>query len=87
MNLLTEIRLGLYSDKMISEFDQLSEKVALVAELAQSLRRNNAELRRMVAALTAENADLAKRMEEASYRVSALLDKLPKDDASNKETA
>ena len=79
--------MGLYSDKMISEFDQLSEKVALVAELAQSLRRNNAELRRMVAALTAENADLAKRMEEASYRVSALLDKLPKDDASNKETA
>ena len=79
--------MGLYSGKMISEFHQLSEKIALVVELAQSLRRDNADLRRMVAALTAENADLAKRMEEASCRVSALLDKLPADDASNKEAA
>lgn len=77
MNLLTEIPLRHYSGGMGSEFLQLSEKISQLAELAQSLRRENAELRLTIAALTAENADLDKRIKEAHQRVSALLDKIP----------
>lgn len=62
---------------MISEFHQLSEKISQLAELARSLRRENADLRLAMAALTDENADLSKRMQEAHRRVSALLEKIP----------
>jgi cell division protein ZapB len=66
-----------YSGGMISEFQSLSEKINQLAELAQSLRRENAELRLNVAATAAENADLSKRMQEAYKRISALLEKMP----------
>lgn len=85
--LLTEIRLRHYSGGMISEFHQLSDKVNRLAELAQSLRQENAELRLTVASLTAENADLARRIDEAYRRVSALLEKIPASDEQHEETA
>jgi len=62
---------------MISDFHQLLEKVGKLAELATSLRRENADLRLSLAALTAENAEISRRMQEAHQRVSMLLDKLP----------
>ncbi|EJL93345.1 hypothetical protein PMI16_00670 [Herbaspirillum sp. CF444] len=62
---------------MSSEFHQLSEKVAQLAALTQSLRRENADLRLNVSALTTENAELSQRMDEAHQRVEALLEKLP----------
>ena len=62
---------------MSSEFHQLSEKVAQLAAMTQSLRRENADLRLNVAALTTENAELSQRMDEAHQRVAALLEKLP----------
>ncbi|RFB74165.1 MULTISPECIES: DUF904 domain-containing protein [unclassified Herbaspirillum] len=62
---------------MSSEFHQLSEKVAQLAAMTQSLRRENADLRLNVAALTTENTELSQRMDEAHQRVTALLDKLP----------
>lgn len=74
---MTEIRLHHYSGEMISDFHQLYEKISQLAELAQSLRSENAELRLKVAALAAENAALSKRMQEAHLRVTALLDKIP----------
>ncbi|MBS0307903.1 MAG: DUF904 domain-containing protein [Proteobacteria bacterium] len=58
---------------MISEFHQLSEKISELAALTQALRRENAALRVGSAALTAENTDLARRMDEAHQRVAALL--------------
>ena len=84
---MTEIRLPLYSDGMISEFHQLSEKIVQLAELAQSLRRENADLRLTLASLTSENADLARRIEEAYQRVSALLDKIPVSGEEDEEAA
>ncbi|HEV7929022.1 MAG TPA: hypothetical protein VGP12_02695 [Nitrosospira sp.] len=72
---------------MVSEFHQLSEKISELAALAQSLRRENADLRLSVAALTSENAELAKRIQEAYQRVSALLEKIPAPDAENEEAA
>ncbi len=62
---------------MISEFLWLSKKIEQLAELAQSLRRENAELRLQAAAMALENAELSKRMAEAHVRVTALLDKIP----------
>lgn len=79
--------MGHYSDGMISDFHQLSEKIVKLAELAQSLRRENADLRLTLASVTAENADLAKRIEEAYKRVSALLDKIPSTDEQDEEAA
>jgi cell division protein ZapB len=76
-----------YSCGMVSEFHQLSEKISQLADLAQSLRRENAELRLNMAALTAENAELTMRIQEAYQRVSALLDKIPTPDAENNEEA
>ena len=82
MNLLTLIPSGHYSCEMISEFHQLSEKVARLAELAASLKRENAELRLTVASLNADNIDLSRRIEEAYQRVSALLERIPTDEHS-----
>lgn len=62
---------------MISDFHQLSDKISQLAELAQALRRENADLRLNLATVAAENADLARRMEEAHQRVSALLERIP----------
>jgi len=62
---------------MIPDFHQLSEKIAQLAELAQSLRRENADLRLKSALVAAENAELSKRMQEAHQRVAALLDQIP----------
>ena len=75
--MLTEIRLHHYSGGMISDFQSLSEKITQLAELAQSLRRENAELRLSVASSAAENAELSRRMQEAYLRISALLEKIP----------
>lgn len=74
---MTENRFGHYSGGMNSEFHQLSEKINQLAELAQSLRRENADLRLGTAALAAENADLSRRIQGAHQRVSALLEKIP----------
>ena len=76
-----------YSCGMVSEFHQLSEKISQLAELAQSLRRENAELRQRVAALSSENADLAGRIEEATQRVTALLEKIPAPEEQDREIA
>jgi cell division protein ZapB len=62
---------------MISDFHDLSEKISQLAELTQSLRSENAELRLRSVALAAENTELARRMQEAHERVTALLEKIP----------
>lgn len=62
---------------MTSEFDQLSEKIRLLADLTQKLRLENANLRLQAAALTAENMQLGERMREAKKRISALIDAIP----------
>jgi cell division protein ZapB len=72
---------------MVSEFHQLAEKISQLADLAQSLRRENADLRMSVATLTAENADMSGRIEEAYARVATLLDKLPAPDERKEEAA
>lgn len=84
---MTANRLQHYSDEMISDFQTLSEKIGQLAELTQSLRSENADLRIRSVALAAENAELAQRMQEAHARVSALLEKIPAPDQDKQDEA
>ena len=62
---------------MISEFHDLSDKIDRLAELTQSLRRENATLRQSNAILSAENIAYMERLSEAQRRVEALLASIP----------
>lgn len=65
---------------MISEFNELSAKIDRLAEMAASLRRENAQLRQSNAALAAENETYMDRLTRAQTRVEALLARLPAPD-------
>jgi cell division protein ZapB len=75
--LLTRLRLPSYSCGMISEFQELSDKIDQLAEMSLALRRENAQLRQANAALVADNMACQRRLAEAHARVSALLEKIP----------
>ena len=62
---------------MISEFTDLSDKINRLAELTQSLRRENATLRQSNAILAAENEAFMARLAQAQQRVEALLNTIP----------
>lgn len=72
---------------MNSEFHLLSEKIDQLAELTQFLRRENAELRLKITALSSENATLAEKMQQAQQRVSAILEQLPDPQQQQSEEA
>jgi len=65
---------------MIAEFKELSDKIDRLAEMAASLRRENAQLRQANAMLSAENVAFMDRLTQAQTRVEALLAKIPADD-------
>lgn len=62
---------------MESEFQQLSQKIARLAELAQTLRLENATFRAQIKSLTEEKEALTANIEQASQRIIHLLDQLP----------
>jgi cell division protein ZapB len=62
---------------MISEIQELSDKIEQLAELTHTLRRENAQLRQANSALVAENVGYQRRLAEAHQRVSALLEQIP----------
>lgn len=68
---------------MISEFEQLADKVNRLAELTQTLRSENAALRRTAVELASENKELRERVQEAHGRVEAILAQLPEDDGKD----
>jgi cell division protein ZapB len=72
---------------MSSEFQQLSDKITLLAEMTQSLRLENAGLRLHVSELTNENAELTRRIEDAHQRVVAVLEKLPATEPTSRPPA
>lgn len=74
---LTPMLVATYSGGMISEFQELSEKIGLLAAMTHELRQENAQLRKANAALAAGNAAYVQRMNEAQQRVEALLEKIP----------
>lgn len=66
---------------MISEFQDLSDKIDRLAQLTQSLRAENYLLRQANTLLSAENLAFKERLIEAQRRVEAVLDELPKPPA------
>ena len=66
---------------MISEFQELSDKIDRLAEMTMSLRRENAALRQSNILLGRENEAFMERLSEAQRRVEGLLAQLPAHDA------
>ncbi|MCD2515452.1 hypothetical protein LQ564_03895 [Massilia sp. G4R7] len=62
---------------MISEFQDLSDKIDRLAQLTQSLRAENQLLRKANSLLGAENIAFKHRLKEAQARVEALLEHFP----------
>jgi FtsZ-binding cell division protein ZapB len=62
---------------MISEFQDLSDKIDRLAELTQALRSENYLLRQANTLLSAENVTFKERLIQAQQRVQFLLDRLP----------
>ena len=69
---------------MISEFQDLSDKIDKLAQMTQALRSENYLLRQANALLSAENVDFKHRLLTAQQRVEALLPQLepPAPDAA-----
>ncbi|NYE61513.1 regulator of replication initiation timing [Duganella sp. 1224] len=70
---------------MISEFQELSDKIDQLAEMTTQLRRENAQLRQANAALVVENMGYQRRLSEATARVEALLEHIPPLDGATPE--
>jgi FtsZ-binding cell division protein ZapB len=70
---------------MISEFQELSDKIDRLAQLAQALRSENFLLRQANALLSAENVDFKNRLQLAQERVEAMLAQL--EPAANPDDA
>jgi cell division protein ZapB len=64
---------------MQAELDTLEAKIRQVADLHQSLRRENISLRQQLLAAQHENKQMNIRLEAAKTRLQALLDQLPED--------
>jgi cell division protein ZapB len=68
-----------YSPAMHAELDTLEAKIRQVAELSQTLRRENIALRQQLLTAQQDNKQLTTRLEAAKVRLNALLDTLPED--------
>ena len=64
---------------MHAELDTLEAKIRQVAELCQTLRRENVTLRQQMLVSQQENKQLTTRLDAAKTRLTALLNTLPED--------
>ena len=62
---------------MDADLDMLEQKIAMLISHARDLRDANEALRRDLSDVQQENRMLAQRMQQASSRLDALLDRLP----------
>ena len=66
-----------YHPRMLDDLDTLARKVTELAQMAQSLRTENQQLRAQLAAAAAEVETLRGRVEQATQRLDAMLERLP----------
>ena len=64
---------------MIAELDTLEAKIRLITEYCETLRNDNVELRQQLLATQLELKQVTHRLETASTRLQALLEKIPED--------
>ncbi|MGH8853575.1 MAG: hypothetical protein ACREWI_04755 [Telluria sp.] len=72
---------------MISEFQDLSDKIDRLVQLTQSLRAENHLLRQANSLLSGENAALKDRLAQAQHRVEALLEHFPAPEADAEQAS
>lgn len=72
---------------MISEFQDLSDKIEQLAALTASLRNENAQLRQTNELLNEVNTALIERLVEAQQRVEAVIAQLPAPEGDEAEDA
>lgn len=65
---------------MISEFQDLSDKIERLAELVGALRSENAQLQQTNMLLNEVNTALLERLVEAQHRLEAVIEQLPAPD-------
>lgn len=70
---------------MISEFQDLSDKIEQLAALVGSLRHENAQLRQTNLLLNEVNTALLERLVEAQGRIEAVIAQLPAPAAAEEE--
>lgn len=70
---------------MDTDFSALSEKVSRLADLAQQLRRENADLRLRAASLASENTEMSQKLQLARQKVSALMERYPTSAAGEEQ--
>lgn len=62
---------------MIAELDTLEAKIRLVTEYCETLRSDNVDLRQQLLTAQQELRQMNTRLETASSRLQALLEKIP----------
>jgi cell division protein ZapB len=62
---------------MLDDLDTLARKVTELAQMAHSLRTENQQLRAQLVAASAELETLRGRVEQATRRLDAMLERLP----------
>ena len=70
---------------MISEFQDLSDKIERLAALVGSLRSENAHLRQTNELLNEVNMALVERLVEVQHKVEAVIEQLPAPEAEEAE--
>jgi cell division protein ZapB len=64
---------------MEADLKTLEDKIGQLVELTQRLRSDNRELRQQLAQAVSENKRLSEKVDAASTRLEALLERLPED--------
>jgi uncharacterized protein (TIGR02449 family) len=77
MSTYEEANAGDTIPRMLDDLDTLARKVTELAHMAQSLRTENQQLRAQLAAASAELDSLRGRVEQATRRLDAMLERLP----------
>jgi len=72
---------------MISEFQDLSDKIERLAELVVSLRGENAQLRQTNLLLNEVNMALVERIVEVQHKVEAVIEQLPAPEVDEEQDA
>jgi cell division protein ZapB len=76
---IDRLHLAPYSPAMHAELDTLEAKIRQVAELCNTLRRENIALRQQLLTAQQDTKQLTTRLDAAKTRLQALLETLPED--------
>ncbi|MDR3429829.1 MULTISPECIES: hypothetical protein [Silvimonas] len=66
---------------MDAELATLEEKIHMLARIVTALRSDNHQLRQEILAAAQLNQQLVSKLDETKLRVSALIERLPEDEA------